>query len=432
MATAHLEWTAGGGVSQVVKYKKESEVEFTDYETVSGSTSAIDIVGLDENTVYEFLVVNQCVFDLETSSDLVLGALVECPSLAVEQTALSLTVSFTHLEASIDQYVVQIFEMPAESFVDEAFIDTPSGTIEVTFSDLTPDTYYKIKVIPEISAFLDSDSASDSDDTDCTITERTLGCSEDYTLAPDGSYCYLIEETAADPPSGGIPENTVASPNAVYSAVGSFIYDFGYDTDGVGTFTQIPVSNGFWVNGPGDGGDHTTTDGPMNRSALWSTTSLDNQDIGFSVCLDLPETSVYYIGLGGDNRCRIVIDSIVIVDQDVSALGTLHGWGGQTPFKLWHIYPVTLSAGPHVIELIGHNDSSAAALGAEIYHNTAAEITAATSYDDLDLIFSTKDYIGQPVQLGSDDVGYSCPAGYSLAACEDPIVCRRILTALPS
>jgi hypothetical protein len=24
-----------------------------------------------------------------------------------------------------------------------------------------------------------------------------------------------------------------------------------------------------------------------------------------------------------------------------------------------------------------------------------------------------------------------CPSGYALAACEEPVVCRRILTALP-
>jgi hypothetical protein len=435
MVVAHLEWTPGGGLQQVVKYKKEGDSSFTDYETVSGSTGEINILGLDPNTVYEFLIVNQCVFDLESSSDLVQSVLIECPLLSVEQAALSLTVSFTHLGGDIDQYLVQIYEMPAESFVDEELVDSPSGSIEVTFSDLSSDTDYKIKVIPQISELLDSDSDSGADDgenTDCTITERTLGCAEDYTLAPDGSYCYLIEETAPDPPTGGTPENTVAAPNGVYSSVGSYIYDFGFNSNGTGTSTQISLGNSFWVNGPGDGDSHSTVDGPMNRCALWSTSELDGQDVGFSVCLDLPDTNVYYIGVGGDNRCRIVIDGVVVVDQDLIALDSQYHWGDSTAFKFWHIYPVTLASGPHIIELIGHNDNGPAGMGAEIYHNTSAEIAAATSYDDLDLIFSTKDYIGQPVQLGSDDVGYTCPSGYSLAACEDPFVCRRILTALPS
>jgi len=96
------------------------------------------------------------------------------------------------------------------------------------------------------------------------------------------------------------------------------------------------------------------------------------------------------------------------------------------------VYPVTLSSGPHIIELIGHNDSSSAALGAEIYDNTAAQLISATSYSDLTLIFSTKDYRGQPVQLSTDGLGYTCPSGYSLAACQDPYVCRKILTATPT
>jgi hypothetical protein len=135
--------------------------------------------------------------------------------------------------------------------------------------------------------------------------------------------------------------------------------------------------------------------------------------------------------IGGDNKCRIVIDGNVVVDQDISAVGTSTGWGASATFKIWHIYPVSLSAGPHIIELLGHNNSSFAALGAEVYNNTAAEIMAATSYAALNLVFSTKDYRGQPVQLGSNALGYVCPSGYALAACEEPVVCRRILTALP-
>jgi hypothetical protein len=56
------------------------------------------------------------------------------------------------------------------------------------------------------------------------------------------------------------------------------------------------------------------------------------------------------------------------------------GIGEDLTFKFWHIYPVNLSAGDHVIEIIGHNDASVAAMGAEIYNLTSAQIQAATSY----------------------------------------------------
>jgi hypothetical protein len=425
MATAHLTWTVGGGLQQDVKYRKEGEVSFTLYQTVAGSVTEIDIPGLDENEVYEFVVVNKCGFGQEISSAAIGAAFVTCPALSVEQLALDLIVSFDELGGDIDLYTVRCYELPGETLVGEfPYIATGSGTVPIQFAGLTPDTYYKIRVIPSIDGVYENAT--------CEIEERTLGCSGGYTLAPDGSYCYLIEETAADAPTGGTPESTVAATEDVYSSVGSYIYDPGYATTGVGTWTQIPLSNGFWVNGPGDGGNHTTTDGPLNRSGLWTTSELSNQDIGFAVCIDLTDSSTYYIGIGGDNKCRIMIDGAVIVDQDVAAIGAATTWSSAATFKIWHIYPVTLSAGPHTIELIGHNDGGAAALGAEIYHNTDAEIMAATSYVDLNLIFSTKDYRGQPVQLGSDDLGYTCPTGYSLATCEEPVVCRRILTTLPT
>lgn len=419
MATAHLTWTPAAGLSQDIKYRKAGEVSFTLHGNVSGSTSSADIAGLDANTVYEFLVVNKCIYGVETPANIAAAAQVTCPSLTTEQSALSLGVSFSDLGDDITSYDIEIYQMPAETLVDSHAIPSPSPSMSWTFSGLASDTYYKIKVIPKIG--------SSYQNTNCYITERTLGCSAGYTLSPDGSYCYKLDEVPATPPSGGTPQSTVAAPYSSYSSYGTYIYDPGFSSNGTGVSTPIPSSNSFWGNPA-----QNTVDGPLNRCGLWTTSELSNQDIGFSVCLNLPDSKVYYIGIAGDNRCRIVIDGVTWVDQNVSALATQYAADAQITFKIWHVYPVTLAAGPHIIELIGHNDSGDASLGAEIYNNTAAEITAATSYTDLNLIFSTKDYIGQPVQLSTDGLGYSCPSGYSLAACDDPIVCRMILTELPS
>jgi hypothetical protein len=419
MATAHLTWTPATGLNQDIKYKKAIDASYTLHSNVPISTTTVDITGLLANTVYQFLVVNKCVYGFETATSVAQNALVTCPALSVSQTALALTVTFSDLGADVNEYVLEIYEMPSETFVATGTISSPTSSMSWTFESLTTNTYYKIKVIPKIG--------STYQNTTCSVTERTLGCGTGYTLAPDASYCYQIEEVAATPPTGGTPENSVASTHSSYGTYGTYIYDAGFDADGTGTSNQISSSNPFWINTAGN-----STDGPLNRSGLWATSELTDQDVGFSICLDLPETKVYYIGIAGDNRCRIVIDGVVWVDQDVSALATQYGADAQITFKVWHIYPVTLSAGPHIIELIGHNDSSDAALGAEIYNNTAAELSTATSYAALNLIFSTKDYRGEPIQLGSGGVGYTCPSGYSLAACEEPIVCRRILTSLPT
>jgi hypothetical protein len=251
-------------------------------------------------------------------------------------------------------------------------------------------------------------------------------CPVGYVLSEDETYCLQVNETAATPPS--TPETTVAKTNSFYSDCGTYIYDAGYASDGTGTSTQISTSNSFWRNGSGTcAADGNTSDGPMNRCALWSTTEFTNQDIGFSVCVNIETPQTYYIGFGCDNYGILRIDGNTIFEQDPTALDVQYGIIGA-PFHVWHIYPVALSVGQHIIEMVGHNVATPAAMGAEIYQNTIAEIISATSYGMLNIVFSTKDYVGEDVQLGTDGVGYTCPVGYSLVFCEGPAFCRQVLT----
>lgn len=256
-------------------------------------------------------------------------------------------------------------------------------------------------------------------------------CPPGYTLFPDGTYCFQESTTTATPPTSS--ENSVARSAIDYTICGTWIYTT-FNLDGTGASTQISTSNPFWVNGVGDcltGG--TTVDGPMNRCALWATSQLSGQQIGFSVCVDIPESKTYYIGVGADNFATIKIDGTTIVDQNRFAMDAQYGTpGGSGPLRVWAIYPISVLSGTHVLELIGTNGPepipNPAALGAEIYDNTPSEIAAATSYGDLNLIFSTKDYVGQPIQFGSDGIGYTCPDGFALVLCDGPPFCRKVLT----
>lgn len=259
-------------------------------------------------------------------------------------------------------------------------------------------------------------------------------CPPGYSLSTDGTFCQQVNTTSATPPSA--PENTIAKNSVSYGVFGTVIYDPGYDVDGTGNFTLISYSNSFWVNGDGSGGGANTTNGAPNRTGLWSTTTSDNQDVGFAVCITAAVTGTYYVGCMGDNRVSIFLDGNTIVSMNVPsmiAFFSSHGFPGidaQVTFRFWHVYPVMLSAGDHVLEVIGHNDTGVAAMGTEIYLLTSSQIQAAASYSDIGsgLIFSTKDFIGQPVQVGSGGIGYSCPSGYSLVLCEGPAFCRQILT----
>ena len=263
-----------------------------------------------------------------------------------------------------------------------------------------------------------------------TVPEGDNCCPFDYILSPDETYCYKVIEVPADPPAG-TPDTLVAKTFASYTTCGSYIYAPGYLSNGTGTSTQISTSNPFWINWNGvtPCANNNTTSGPLNRAGIWASTTTDNQDLGFSVCLNLDEDKTYYVGIGCDNYGIIKLDGNTIVSQDVAALDIEYPAAGalSSTFKIFHIYPVNITSGFHILELIGHNVSSAAALGVEIYDNTSVEIAAATSYDDLNLIFSSKDYVGDTVQIDTNS-GYSCPEGYTLSSCEFPYTCVQILT----
>lgn len=272
-------------------------------------------------------------------------------------------------------------------------------------------------------------------------------CPVGYTISDDSSYCYISSEVPATPPVNSENAELVSGPNNYfYGIFGSVIFDPGYSVNGTGSFTQIPYTNTFWVNGAGypTHPSVSNTDGPLNRSGVWSHTVSNPQKVGFSVCLNLLSDVVYYVGLGCDDIGQINVDGNTVVSQDRTALKAYmqaHGYSypvgldpNQVTFNFWYIYPISLSAGTHVIEIIGNNTSGtvagAASIGCEVYNLTAAAITAATSYGAMGagLVFSSKDYVGMPIQVGTGGIGYTCPAGYSLKYCDSPPSCVSMIT----
>lgn len=265
-------------------------------------------------------------------------------------------------------------------------------------------------------------------------------CPVNYELSEDGTYCQLVEETLATPPTD--TEIAVAITSNGTNVFGSLIFDPGYNVDGVGTFTQISYANSWWVNGAGYPTIvGNTTDGPMNRGGIWSSSVFVGQQLGFSVCLDIPVDGTYYIGLSCDDKALIRIDGNTIVDQNRAALGAYLRANGypsvldsQVCIRFFCIYPVFLLAGLRVVEMIGLNavgtSPGNAVMACEVYDLTSSAIQAATSYGSMGagLLFSSKDKIGQAIEVGTDGIGYTCQTGYSLVTCSSPYVCRKVLT----
>lgn len=247
-------------------------------------------------------------------------------------------------------------------------------------------------------------------------------CPPGYTLSLDSSYCYQINTTAATPPTS--PENAVKVGVNTFAMCGTLVYDPGYIINGNGTYVQINTSVAFWKNSPSICTAGNTTNGPFNRNSIWSPTTAPGQIVGFSFCIDIPETKVYYIGMGFDNLGTIRLNGQTLLQTGNTT--------SEDPLLHWKIYPVTIPAGSNVLEVIGQNTMdplpNPAAIGVEIYDNTAAEIIASTGYGGLTIIFRSLDYVGQPIQIGNEGIGYTCPAGYSLVLCDGPAYCTQTLT----
>lgn len=249
------------------------------------------------------------------------------------------------------------------------------------------------------------------------IKQFDCDCPEGYILNTNTGLCEGIITTPIVPSA-----ETRTACNAVSDAWVNFgvtLYST-FNTDGTGISTLHHLTDTYWSNSAAN-----TSNGVLNRVALWACdaaglpqTSSDylplDENIGFIFPIDVLATKTYYVGIGGDNKVRIRVNCQTIVDMDPLAMGVQYPTAGiSAPFKYWHIYPITLTPGRNVIELTGLNYGGPGGFGAEIYDNTAAEIIAATNGIGLNIIFSTANMIGMPLQVSSTFSG-NCPNGTCL------------------
>jgi len=254
--------------------------------------------------------------------------------------------------------------------------------------------------------------------TTCSGATLCADCGTGYTPY-DENTCYKINITGATAPVS--PINLTGTTYQYWSQFGTRIFDKIY-VDG-GYFGTPPIqilsTPYLW---------QCTTiapyldNGPLNRCGVWTAGSNlpYNTWIGFGKCLTgITETKTYYIGLGADNHFRLVLDGTEILNTKVAS----HSENIDRHFKYWNMYPLEIGAGDHVIEVYGLNEVSAAGFGCEIYNATLAELTGATTYNDIasKVIFTTS---GQTQATIVQDLngtyissGYTCPTGYVYSEC---------------
>ena len=257
---------------------------------------------------------------------------------------------------------------------------------------------------------------------------NSCGCPGGYTASADGSICYKV--TTTSPTGNDTLQPEAGEDNVAYGQFGVKIYNTSdYDSTGNSISGDLAFS-GFTATF--DGSSTTSVEsfyaGRMNANNVWvagdstwpSPTYPDY--ISFCSTFTISQSKTYYVGIAGDNDVTIKLNGIELVNQA----------DNQPPnnFKFWHVYPVTLNAGPNIIELENWNRSSVGSFAAEIYDNTLNEMTSATSTGMLNIVFATGDYLPGGSKEGEGFCSnYTCPSGYTLDTTDpgNPI-CKLIET----
>jgi len=270
---------------------------------------------------------------------------------------------------------------------------------------------------------------------DCT---PDCGCPDGYILLQDGVTCQEILTVAATSTGtiyevgpgytptagawGGLIYQDISTLTLPIAQVGNYLYD----NNGTGTaltannLLPLPSIYTIWNTRLINVGVWTTlTSGPDALPV--------NEWIGFSVCVEAPETKTYCIGIAADNRMRLFINGVLTVKFDAPG-----PFVSTYPFDAWHIIPVTLNVGTNIIKLEGYNDGGPAGFGAEIYNATPAQIIAVNTALDLEpyILYSTKNLLPpNPTAYFNtgETSGYTCPVGYQLSTCAGEVSCQQIL-----
>lgn len=312
-------------------------------------------------------------------------------------------------------------------------------------------------------------------------------CPDRYVFNPDTGLCEIVEVIPAEPTPEAtyqlIPGDRVVSYNGnagkLYQDITGMQYPLhGYqfcppgcascgnwntcsvnnyriqDNAGVGTLLTIQntSSNNVFTSG------NTNIRGRLNLAGIWANTVVggtlypDGEWLSFSICINITEEKTYVFGIAGDNQVRARIDSTTFNGGGITNLITLFAsqnpdgsspgsgtTGSNSPFTSWHMFPITLPAGDHVLILEGMNLGIQASFAGEVYNTTEQEMidmmnNSALTVAELEsrIIFTTKTYRDSPtpfpVAAPDETIDWECPEGYELSLCHGIPSCVRIET----
>lgn len=220
-----------------------------------------------------------------------------------------------------------------------------------------------------------------------------------------------------------------------------------YESAGLGSILSIDatsvIGNNVFTNSPS-----TTTNGRLNNAGMWATGYTVNQWLPVEFCINIPNSKTYIFAIAGDNQVRASITSTTFMGG-VTNFDLVNLWASFNPsgvptstgvtrtFTLWHMFPITLPAGNHILQLQGMDFGIPASFGAEIYDipvgspgdvwpidQTMHAFITSTSVTTADLapfiVFSTQELIQTPpllIPAFGETITWTCPDGESIDFC---------------
>jgi|LakMenE01Jun11ns_1017448.scaffolds.fasta_scaffold9946093_2 hypothetical protein len=302
----------------------------------------------------------------------------------------------------------------------------------------------------------------------CDIT-CPCECPDGQVLNILTNECELTTTVAATPSGGATYELGAGDMSTAYSSSGARLYEdistkifplngfsptgfsSGYKVvDAAGTGTTVTIqqtsSNPIWDE------DGSGTAGRLNMSSVWAydpTPFPDGEWLTLRYCINITAEKQYVFGMAGDNQVKATINSTTFNGGGITNLVNL--WasafpggapltGLQTgPFVFWHMFPITLPIGSHILELSGYNILSYRAFGAEIYDISETDminnlmvpsLIVPTAIDPY-IIFSTKDLVSVPpllIPAPGAVITWSCDPGFTLSECNGAPSCTEVIS----
>lgn len=164
--------------------------------------------------------------------------------------------------------------------------------------------------------------------------------------------------------------------------------------------------------------------GRLNAAGVWPAGYPQDTVWGIDMCVSIPATQTYIIGVAADDAFRLYLNNQLIVDTFNTGFN----------FNCWYMFPITLVAGNNTFKLEAIDAGVNRAAAFEIYNASFAQLQAVANPGALIpyIVYTTANLVGQNITSGVN-TGYSCGNGCQINLCNNPVTCecRSIVEPLP-